>query len=286
MVVTCVLSQVKLSFQKAYVKEYGSSARYTCLQSVISSAIFVGMMMLEGSFPKYTHFSFAVAIIFALLNSICMLISFAVLRIGEMSRYSLFLHLGGLIIPFAYGIFFNGDALTVGKIICLVCVLSALFVSIQLKGKTGSIKALLMYLAVFCINGIGCVLLAFHQNNLLGLENVSSDSFTILYMVLYGLMMLILALFLRLKEGKQPPIPKKHLLVLYSGGSGVCYGVGNLLLVICLLHIEPSFQYPIITGGGIILAGIGGLFFGEKITWRFLVSCALVLVGTIALALL
>ena len=64
------------------------------------------------------------------------------------------------------------------------------------------------------------------------------------------------------------------------------YGVGNLLAVICLLHIEPSFQYPIVTGGGIILAGLGGLFFREKITWRFLVSCALVMAGTVAMALL
>ena len=54
-------------------------------------------------------------------------------------------------------------------------------------------------------------------------------------------------------------------------------------MAIGLLHIETSAQFPILTGGSLVVAGIVGLFFGEKITRRFLLSAALVLAGTLLL---
>ena len=62
---------------------------------------------------------------------------------------------------------------------------------------------------------------------------------------------------------------------------GALNGTGNFLLLLSLSVLEPSLQYPIITGGSIFLAAIFGFFFKEKPTPRGWISIALAVVGTI-----
>ncbi|MBQ8141293.1 MAG: hypothetical protein IJ038_06350 [Clostridia bacterium] len=280
----CTLSCIQVMFQKATVKRYGSGLINTYRAGVISAIVFLLIMFAVGKRITLTPFSFGLAIFFALINIVCIYFAFSVMKIGILSRYSLFLNLGGLVIPFIYGVLFNGDPLTAGKIICLVLVIAALMLNIDFKSKDSK-KAIIYYLVVFCLNGLACVTLAFHQNNPWNFEIISSESFTMLYMVIYGLMSLAIYIAMSIKAGKQEPIEKKWLYIGLTGGSGVLYGFANLTSTICLLHVEPSMQYPIMTGGAIVLAGIAGLFFKEKITWKYIVSCILVIVGTTAILL-
>jgi multidrug transporter EmrE-like cation transporter len=77
---------------------------------------------------------------------------------------------------------------------------------------------------------------------------------------------------------------KRGLDIAYSVGNGVFYGAANLISLICLSHVDPSAQFPILTGGSIVMAGVvGRLFFREKITLRFVIATVLVIGATLLL---
>ena len=62
---------------------------------------------------------------------------------------------------------------------------------------------------------------------------------------------------------------------------GLINGVANLLLLFSLTTLEPSLQYPIITGGSIFLSALIGLVFKEKPNTKTWISVAFAVVGTI-----
>ena len=60
-------------------------------------------------------------------------------------------------------------------------------------------------------------------------------------------------------------------------------GIAEVLVLLSIMHIEPSVQYPIITGGCVVLSVVFGLFFREKITRRNALCALITLVGTLVL---
>ncbi|MBQ8140497.1 MAG: hypothetical protein IJ038_02240 [Clostridia bacterium] len=282
----CVLMTIRSVFHRLYISVSGSSPRSTYQFSMLSTLIFSVIMLVTMGFKmKITLFSLLVSVFIGLANVTCIYLAFKVLEEGGLSRYTLFLNLGGLVIPFFYGLFFNGDAWTVGKIVCLLLVGAALFVNLE-KGEPMSFRIKLYSVAIFMLNGLGCAALSFHQSNPFGVPAVDGDSFTVLYMLLNSLFGFIILLFLpRDKNAEKKDKKETGKALLYTAVYGLLYGFGNYGMAVCLLHIDPSYQFPIITGGGVLLAGIAGLIFGEKITKRFCLTSVLVIVGTAALLL-
>ena len=68
--------------------------------------------------------------------------------------------------------------------------------------------------------------------------------------------------------------------VLYS----VVNSVGNLLLLLALLHIPASVQYPIVTGGTIVISTLIGIMRKEKITRREIIAAVVAFVATVFMA--
>ncbi|MBR7098713.1 MAG: hypothetical protein IKC59_04795 [Clostridia bacterium] len=288
LVVVCVMSTVRSMANRLYINESGSSPESTYRFSALSTLIFSVMMLATMGFQlKFSWFSLMVGVFIGLSNVCCIYLAFKVMEEGGISRYTLFLNLGGMVLPFFYGLFFNGDAWTVGKFVCLLLLGGALFVNLE-KGEKSSFRIKVYSLCIFMLNGLGCVALSFHQSNPLGANAVNGDSFTVLYMLLNTLFGLIILLFLSCKKKEKKPAQSKKSLfkaLAYTAAYGLLYGFGNYLLAECLLYIDPSYQFPIFTGGTVLLAGFAGLPFGEKLTKRFFVSAGLVLVGTTALLL-
>ena len=287
LIAVCVMCTVRSMANRLYINESGSSPISTYRFSALSTLIFSVMMLATMGFQlKFSWFSFALSVFIGCCNVCWIDLAFKVMEEGGISRYTLFLNLGGMVLPFFYGLFFNGDAWTVGKFVCLLLLGGALFVNLE-KSENSSFRIKLYSLCIFMLNGLSCVALSFHQNNPLGADAVDGDSFTVLYMLLNTLFGLIILFFLSRKKNDQPKQSRKSMLKAlgYTAAYGLLYGFGNYLLAVCLLHIDPSYQFPIFTGGTVLLAGFAGLPFGEKLTKRFFVSAALVLVGTMALLL-
>lgn len=290
----CLMDGSKTLAQKCYLKRFGAGPDSSLLLLFLICAFFVPVGMLAGARFTFTPMAFWMALVFAVISVTCTLVGFAVLHIGNMSKYTLFLYMGGMLIPFAYGLVFNGDGLSVGKVLCILLVLYALTLNLD-KEESKSKKAILYYLLVFLLNGLACVVIAMHQSAILGGQPVSSDDFTLWYIALTALLCIpclgvrlwaskgktLSALFpAQTRNGKS--ILGRISLSLYAGAS---YGFGNLLLALCLLHVEPSAQFPFLTGGSILVVGLLGLFIGERINKKFILSTAVVMAGCILLLL-
>lgn len=290
-ILSCLFSSCQMGFSKAYSAKYGSGMRAVYRNSVLSGLVFVVIMGVKDLITKnpfeMTGFSFVMAIIFALINAVCIIFLFGGFKHGEVSKVTLFTNLGSLMIPTIFGFFYSGEKVTVGKIICLALITVALFFNLDFKAKGSSKKAVLYYIVIFIMNGLAGVTMVIHQKNVWGFTPTNEDDLTTMIMFLYALMCLCvlgyLYGFMPVKKEDTGKVENMPLCIALSGGNGLLYGIATLLSTVALADIATSVQYPLLTGGGVVLGGIVGLVFGEKINWKFAVSCALVILGTIAL---
>ncbi len=293
-ILSCLLSSCQMGFTKAYSSKYGDSMRAVYRSSVLSGLAYVIIMGVRDIVTKnpfeMTGFSFVMAIIFALINAICIIFLFGGFKNGEVSRVILFTNLGSLMIPTIFGFFYSNEPITAGKIICLILIAAALFVNLDFKAKGSNNKAIIYYIVIFIMNGLAGITMAIHQKNTWGFAITNEDDLTTMIMFLYAIMCLsvlgFLFGFMPVKEEDSKKVDNMPLCIGLSAGNGLLYGVATLLSAMALMYIPTSVQYPLLTGGGVVLGGLVGRVFGEKIDIKFLISCVLVIAGTIALGVL
>ena len=287
-----LLGGVRLIFNKSYINRYGASIRSSLWNTGLSCGIFFLLMLpvnflLSGNWLTFSPFSFLLALLFAVVNVVCSAIAFKTMEIGNLATYTLVLQMGGMVLPFLYGMFLGGDGHTWQKWVCLALITLALVVNMsktESRAKGSPLLLMILYAVMFLLNGSACIILAVHGEEAYGAMAVDSTSFTLWYMILTSLLCFAVCGILRLKEGAPTPPVKRGLDFALSAGNGVFYGAANLISLICLSHIEPSAQFPILTGGSIVVAGlVGAAFYREKITLRFLVATVIVLAATLLL---
>ena len=91
---------------------------------------------------------------------------------------------------------------------------------------------------------------------------------------------LILAIFFRQNEGT----PKNtSISVVVSSVGGIANRVANLLLVIAVTHVDAPAQYPLVTGGVIIVSNVICCFRENKPSNKEVLSVILAFIGMLAL---
>ena len=78
--------------------------------------------------PAVTPFSFWMATLATILSNCTMPLTFRIMQIAEISVYKLFCTLGGLLLPYLFGVFCLNEAVTVANMIGLLLLLTALVV--------------------------------------------------------------------------------------------------------------------------------------------------------------
>ena len=158
-------------YQKASGKGLSQSLNFTAYTSILT--IFI-MLVLGGFKVQISSLVIMISCINA-INSI--LYSYAAIRAFEkanLSVFSVFAMLGGMILPFLYGVIFNGEPMSWTKGACVVLIILAL--AITIKGEKNIGRGVIFYIIVFISNGMGGVLSTIHQNS----QNpVSSESYMI-----------------------------------------------------------------------------------------------------------
>ena len=255
-------SGLKISMESAFV---GSVAGLVFLL-IINKFLF--------EFTPFTLIMGMVAAINGLLFTFC---SFKALGSINLSMYSLFSMLGGMLLPFFQGILFYGEKITVAKVVCvvLICVSLALTVT-RGKGKKGYIY----YAGVFVLNGMSGVLTKLY--NELPYEKTSAAGYTFWIaactLVLSGVIWLLLSIKSKKNENRYT---FKDLAI--GAGNGGLSRIANFLLVIALTRVDTSVQYPAVTGGVIIASTLICFFSDRKPSRRELISVILAFAGTLAL---
>ena len=272
-IIATVMFAVQFLFNQKFQQSYGSDTKATLVFSLYKSAVAsVIMLIISGFKITVTPFSFLLATVSAVSGILMLYFSLKAFSVANLSVYSVFSMLGGMILPFLLGVCFYDEKLSVLKVVCCVLIVLAVLLNIQ-KGENGK-KALVYYMAVFVLNGMAGVISKIHQSS--GYQITDSTGFTFLINIIS---VVICAVWLLFKYKKIPIVKGKNLL--YSSGYGVLNGVGNLFLLIALANLPASVQYPLVTGGVMVFSTIISILQKEKLTKKDYIATAVSFVASV-----
>jgi hypothetical protein len=281
-IISTVLFSLQFLFNQRFQQTYGTGMKATQVFSLYKSLVIILMMLLISGFKvQFSWFSLGMATIYAVSSIAMGYYSLKAFSVANLSVYSVFSMLGGMILPFFLGVLFydEGDNL-VFKIIC--CALIVVAVLLNIKSGKQNKKALFYYFAVFVLNGMAGVISKIHQSST-SLSPVDSTSFMLLTA---AVSVVISAAWLLIAYREIPLIKGKN--ILFVTGYGVFNGLGNLFLLIALSGengLPASVQYPLVTGGVMVCSTIISTIRKEKLTVREYIATAIALLASIFIAL-
>lgn len=270
--------------QDLYRRERGSNVLISLQYSFISSCISLLVFLSFNGFRfACTPFVFIMALLCAASNFGFTFCSFKSLGIINLSLYSLFSMLGGMVLPFLQGILFYGEPVTVANALCFLLILVALGVTVERdSGKKGGT---VYYVGVFTLNGMSGVLSKIF--NEAPFDKGSGDPL-VSYSVMSGLLTVMIAgaLILYFSERQKEELPRMSLRSnLISGTGGLINRLANYILTIALLSVPASVQYPMVTGGVMIFSTLACFLMKVKPSKRELISIAIAFIALVVLVL-
>lgn len=271
-----LLFSLQFFFNSGYEKHTGSELSHA-LRFALYTSLF-GMLVpifLNRAKIEFSLFTLCVSLAVAVINISYSWCSVKALEKANVSFFSMFAMLGGMLLPFVYGVCFFGEPFGFLRVLCCVLVIASLVISAE-KGKLekGSLK---YYLAVFVLNGMSGVVAKFHQSGI-G-NNTDSNSFMFWQKAVTVIVCVALIVIFRygVKLAAKP--------MMFCVGYSVLCTVGNLMMLTALLHLPASLQYPLVTGGTIVFSNIIDLMRGEILTKRDVLSALVAFAAVILMAI-
>ena len=239
---------------------------------------------INGLNPGFTWFTLLIALLTALNSFAFTYCAFMALNKINLSLFSLFSMLGGMLLPFLQGIIFYGEKLTADKIVCVIFIAVALAVTLDFKSGNATEKdrfAFIYYVGIFVFNGMSGVLSKIFASATL--PKTTSAGYSIWVSLITAVVAgIILFIVYRKKAENEPPYTVKAAFI--SGASGALNKIANFILVVALASgIDASVQYPMVTGGVMIVSTAAAYLTENKPKAKELVSVALAFVGMLAL---
>ena len=275
LIIADLLFSLQFLFNQQFRKRNGDGLDSAFTFSMYTNGIsFLILLVLNGFKLSFTWFSVLIAFIYAL---VLLLYSYSGLKsfsTANLSVYSIFTMLGGMLLPFAFGVIFYKEDFTLPKAACILLIGIATAMSFE-KGKGSKDRGnLKYYFAVFILNGLVGILSKLHQSN----AELCVDSGS--FMATVNLCVFAMCLGFHLVRNKKVP-----LLPIKEVGNLACYaacsGIGNLLCLIALTTLPASVQYPIITGGVMVFSTVISIIRKEKPSVKTLIATAIAFVSTI-----
>ena len=257
-----------------------SSSLASSMESSFVGALagFAVLLIISGFDFQATPFTLFIALLSALSGIAFTFCSFKALDSANLSLYSLFSMLGGMVLPFFQGLLFYGETINLAKIVCVVFVCMALALTVS-RDKTK--KGTVYYIGVFVLNGMGGVLSKIFTSA--PFEKTSAEWFSIWIAVFTAAISGVLWITLFRKKS-MPRYTWQAFSI--SALNGAINRIANFLLVIALVHLDASVQYPMVTGGVIIVSTLACFFGKNKPTKKEVLSVLLSFIGMLALFLI
>lgn len=294
---------VTKAFEKNYGKTVRASLSFSLLYSLFAGVIFfIIKLVSSGTVFNLNPFSLCMAFGLSLVNILSSAIGIKTLALGDIAVYSLFLMLGGMIVPFFAGIVFLKESVSVCNLIGVAIMIIALCLPVFFGKKTKnageaktdgdtkkktSVFFYVLCVFLFILNGLSSTLSKFNsvrEGAALGAE------FTF---YTYGIQFVIsLAAFALTtasgksdktqNEEKQPGILFRPVAIGCGAAFGAVNGTAFLMSSVAAEHVVAVAQYPLITGATILFSSLlAFLFYREKPTALQLVQIVISLAATI-----
>ena len=271
---------VNFALTKVYQLNQGNTPEIGIVfNSLVGIVGFLIYFAICGFKIEITVFSLIIAVLLTLFVGIYTIIGFKIMSIGSMAVYTVFLMLGGMTLPYFYGIIFLGESVTLTKVIALLLMITAIVLQNDKSDDKQKLFFYLLCIFVFILNGLTSIASKIHQIDL-GFKTVSENEFIVLKNLIRALMFGGMLPFFKNGNGKILSIkPKMYVVIVLSG---VVSSTAYLLQIVCASHLPATIQFPVMTGGTIMFTAILGLvLFGEKINKRQVTGLIICLVATL-----
>lgn len=295
MLIAVILMAGSFVTQKAFQNRIGNTAdanfKFNAFCGIFRVLIFVLIAGIQQDFKfNFSWFSVILATITALVGFAYLLLSFPMLKSGQMATYTLFLMTGGSMIPYVWGLFKLGEEFSILRTFGLVLIIGGVFFA-NFQRTSINKKYILMGVGVFIFNGIMSTVAKIHQVEK-GYETVSSSEFivfqSIAFFVFGTASWIIWALMNRdgvARLAKRSTAEKRETtfwMLFWCFMTAIVGGVSYIFQLTSAENLPATVVYPFLTGGSIIFTALAGLlFFREKISKKVLVGIVLCFVGTL-----
>ena len=294
---------VTKAFEKNYGKTVRASLSFSLLYSLFAGVIFFIIKLISsGTVFNLNPFSLCMAFGLSLVNILSSAIGIKTLALGDIAVYSLFLMLGGMIVPFFAGIVFLKESVSVCNLIGVAIMIIALCLPVffgkqnknageaQTDGDTKKKTSVFFYVLcvfLFILNGLSSTLSKFNsvrEGAALGAE-FTFYTYGIQFVISFAAGALTTASGKSDKtqnEEKQPVILFRPVAIGCGAAFGAVNGTAFLMSSVAAEHGVAVAQYPLITGATILFSSLlAFLFYREKPTALQLVQIVISLAATI-----
>lgn len=292
---------VSFCLTKLYQNRTGDALRTGVLFNILcggmTAVIFLCIaLLMDGNAFALTGFSALLAFLMAFFSGAYTVIGFRIMAHGSVAVYTLFLMLGGMMLPYFFGLIFLHEEFSVLRLIGLVLMVVSLILSANKtegEKKKGSALFLILCVSVFLLNG-GCSIVSkIHQLPQYAEKAVTSAQFVVLNslakIVLFAVLLVLLPLFRKRGQpretandaGKEKSIFRARILFLIFL-IALAGGVSYLLQLIGASHLPATVLYPMVTGGSVILSTLAArIWFHEKISRKTAIGIGLCFLSTL-----
>ena len=299
--IACTFFALQFIFQKLF-EERTVGGFTVCLWNLLVSCLAGMAFLLIKSIGVFTEPVTGAAFLYALLCSasgiFCSVATLSAMGCGKVGTVGTYCLAGGMIVPFLYGILALNEKAGLFKWLGILVLCASLIPSVigkdEKNGGKVNVRFVVYVSIVFLTNGLVSVFSKMHQ---ISPAAMSEDGFLMLGSVIrLAAVLVIMIAMAAVKKAKGTAsaykdtfwnIAKKPmngrlfvLLIAFAAALAVCNTIGNLFSLRCMLTMDASIQFPILSAVVIILTALfGRLFFGEKITKGSAVSLILSAAG-------
>ena len=276
---SAMLCSMDFATNKLFQKINGSSLKTSlAFNSLVGLFVAIIMFTVNGFKIKITPFSIIMSVLYTIFLMLYNILGFRLLKIGSLARYTLYLMIGGMVVPYIFGLFFLNEPFTIARFIAIILVaLGVKFAYIQKDETKTKLRILFLYIAVFLLNGFTSVISKIHQ------IPTSYKSVDVLdFLILSGICRFFIAgtIYLLTKKEDTAKIQPKSIGLIFI--SAALFNIAFLFQLISASELPATVLFPFLTGGTIIFSAIcGKLFFKENFTKNSIIGIVLCFAGTL-----
>ena len=266
---------------KLYQQKMGNAVRESIVFNMLVGLFSTVVFWIAGGFNvECTPYSLLMAFLMSLFVGIYTMIGFKIMSMGSMTVYTVFLMLGGAVVPYIYGVLFLNEAVTFINVLALLLVIAAVMLnSFDKNAGRQSVQFLFLCFIVFLLNGAVSVVSKMHQIET-QYRVVSADAFVLLKSAVRFLFFAVLLPFCG--KSCEPALKLSGKMYIVMICCAVVSGFSYMLQLVAASYVPATILYPIVTGGTIAGTALFDRFcFGQRLNNRTKISIVICIIALV-----
>jgi len=295
--IACAFFALQFIFQKLFETRTKGGLSVCLWNSLVCTLVSMAVLLVRSGLPSESNaYVILIAALYSASGLICGIASITAMSRGNVASLGTFCLAGGMILPFIYGILALNEKAGLFKWLGITVLLLSLIPSVMAKAGQSKMDARFVFYAsvVFATNGLVSIFSAMHQKSP---QAIDADGFLFIAgMLRMAASIAIILAIAALRKGKGESAVLKNafweigrekmtgilflILLAFAGSYAVCNTLGNVFSLKCLLTMDASLQFPLLSAVVIVLTALfGRIFFGEKITRNTWISLIMSVLG-------